>query len=299
MNSQKNTRILKSIAKTISNKLHCDRHGSCVHFAEIFVDEVNNKHPELLDDFDVIEGYVNVNFGDGIPQEHTWVRLKNGDIIDPTFLQFSKYDSNVDYSKKRTKVYSGQEYYDGGKEGSWFSERRKQFPSTVFKEGKIESIRRILREELESKWNTGNKYDYQHGFCHYFAYNIIGRLKKLYPNKNIRYYLILADEVYDFDEGDVEQSYLIHAYIKIDDLYLDSNGFSTEEEIEQRTEDWYNRQLTELPEDYRIDIWHDEYDQIPEHFFNNQFCNTGTIKKDIDQFLSHPEVKKLLKNLVD
>lgn len=155
-----------------------------------------------------------------------------------------------------------------------------------------------INEGLEDTWNTGNKYgnkyDYQHGFCHYFAYNIIGKLKKLYPDKNIRYYLILADEVYDFDEGDIEQSYLIHAYIKIDDLYLDSNGFSTEDEIEERTKDWYERQLPMLPEDYRIDIWHDEYDEIPKMFFNNQFCNTGTIKKDVDKFLSHPEVKELL-----
>lgn len=160
-----------------------------------------------------------------------------------------------------------------------------------------------IQESLEDKWNTGNKhgnkYDYQHGFCHYFAYNIIGKLKKLYPEKNIRYYLILADEVYDFDEGDVEQSYLIHAYIKIDDLYLDSEGFSTENEIEERTEDWYQRQLIELPEDYRIDIWHDEYDHIPENFFNNQFCNTGMIKKDIEKFLSHPEVKELLKTNIN
>ena len=158
-----------------------------------------------------------------------------------------------------------------------------------------ESIRRILREELEPKWNTENKYDYQHGFCHYFAYNIIGRLKKLYPNKNIRYYLILADEVYDYDEGEVEQSYLIHAYIKIDDLYLDSNGFATEDEIEKRTQDWYDGQLEELPEDYRIDIWHDEYNKIPKYFLNNQFCNTGIIKKDIETFLSYPEVRELLK----
>lgn len=159
-------------------------------------------------------------------------------------------------------------------------------------------IKKILNEELESKWNVGNKYgnkyDYQHGYCHYFAYNIIGRLRKLYPNKNIRYYLILADEVYDFDEGEVEQSYLIHAYIKIDNLYLDSNGFTTESEIEERADDWYNRQLIELPEDYRIDIWHDEYDEIPDMFFNNNFCNKGMIQNDVNRFLSHPDVKELL-----
>jgi hypothetical protein len=162
-----------------------------------------------------------------------------------------------------------------------------------------EHIRKVLMETLEDKWNTGNKYgnkyDYQHGYCHYFAYNIIGRLKKLYPDKNIRYYLILADEVYDFDEGDIEQSYLIHAYIKIDNMYLDSNGFSNEDEIEERTEGWYQRQLNQLPEDYRIDIWHDEYDEIPKMFFNSKFCNVDSVKRDVERFLSHPEVKELLK----
>ena len=149
MNPQENILILKQISKKISNKLHCDRHGSCVHFAEIFVEEVNDKYPELLNDFDVIEGYVNAKFGNGIPQEHTWIRLNNGEIIDPTFSQFDKYDKNAQYSKRRTKVYSGQEYYDEGKEGSWFSERRKQLPSSVFKEGKRESIRKVLREETK------------------------------------------------------------------------------------------------------------------------------------------------------
>jgi hypothetical protein len=159
MNLQQNIKILKGIAKKISNKLHCDRHGSCVHFAEIFVEEVNNQHPELLNDFDVIEGYVNAKFGDGIPQEHTWIRLNNGDIIDPTFSQFDKYDKNAQYSKKRTKVYSGQEYYDEGKKGSWFSERRKKLPSTVFKEVKKESIRRILKEEISIKDKLKNMID--------------------------------------------------------------------------------------------------------------------------------------------
>ena len=45
--------ILKSIANEVSDKLHCDRHGSCVHFAEIFVDEVNEQYPELLNNFDI------------------------------------------------------------------------------------------------------------------------------------------------------------------------------------------------------------------------------------------------------
>jgi hypothetical protein len=136
-------RILKGVAKKLSNKLHCDRHGSCVHFAELFVEEINNTHPELLKEFDVIEGYVDVKFGEGKPQEHTWIRLSNDEVIDPTFMQFTKYDKNAKYSRKRTKSYTGQEYYDEGVKGSWFSKRRKEQPDTVFKGRLQENIHRI------------------------------------------------------------------------------------------------------------------------------------------------------------
>ena len=142
-------RILKGVAKKLSNKLHCDRHGSCVHFAELFVEEINNTHPELLKEFEVIEGYVDVKFGEGKPQEHTWIRLSDDEVIDPTFMQFTKYDKNAKYSRKRTKSYTGQEYYDKGVIESWFSKRREEQPDTVFKGGLKESIRRILREETK------------------------------------------------------------------------------------------------------------------------------------------------------
>ena len=47
-------------------------------------------------------------------------------------------------------------------------------------------IRKILNETLESKWNEGN-YNYQHGYCHYFAYDIIDKIKKIFPNLNIKF----------------------------------------------------------------------------------------------------------------
>jgi len=124
--------ILKQVAKEVSNKLQCDRHGSCVHFAELFVEEVNNTHPELLKHFEVIEGHVNVWFGDGIPQQHTWIKLSNGEVIDPTFVQFTKLDETAKYSKKRPRSYTGQEYYDDGVNGTWFSLRREEHPDMVF-----------------------------------------------------------------------------------------------------------------------------------------------------------------------
>ena len=148
MKQQNPIKILKNIANKVSDKLHCDRYGSCVHFAEIFVDEVNKQYPELLNNFDVIEGYVNTKIGEGRPQEHTWIRLENDEIIDPTFLQFTKYDTKSSYSKRKSKIYSGQEYYEQGKEESWFSERRKQQPKTVFKESQYSTLLRRYASNL-------------------------------------------------------------------------------------------------------------------------------------------------------
>ena len=157
-----------------------------------------------------------------------------------------------------------------------------------------ESIRRILRETLESKWNEG-KYDYQYGYCHYFAYDIIGKIRKRFPNRKVNYYLLLANEV-DKDTDEVEQDYLLHVYIKIDDMLLDSNGFTTFDKAEKRMDDWYERQLPMVSEEYELNMWTEESDEIPEMFFNNRFCNTGKVKRDIERFLSNPIVKRILRD---
>ena len=40
----------------------------------------------------------------------------------------------------------------------------------------------------------------------------------------------------------------------------------------------------------------EETDEIPEHFFNNSFCNVGKVKKDMKDFLDNPIVRRILKN---
>jgi len=154
----------------------------------------------------------------------------------------------------------------------------------------LDSIKSLISEAIE--WNDGD-YDYQHGYCHYFAYDIIGKLKELYPEKDIRYLLLLGAE---YEEGDDEpiQEYLIHVYIAIDNYLLDSNGFSTWEEADERLDDWEQRQYELIPEDYELVVDTQETNEIPEWFFNNKFCNTNKVKKDIEKFLSHPEVIELL-----
>ena len=157
----------------------------------------------------------------------------------------------------------------------------------------LDSIKSILSEEIQ--WKDGG-YDYQHGFCHYFAYDIIGRLRKLYPQRNIRYYILLGSE---YEEGDDEpiQEYLIHVYIAIDNYLLDSNGFSTWEEADQRLDDWEQRQYELIPDDYELVVDTKETNEMPEWFFNNKFCNTKTVRQDVKKFLSHPEVRELLQGL--
>lgn len=97
--STNNSYLIKKIADSVSDKLYCDRNGSCVHFAEEFVLEVYSINAELLSEFFAIEGYVDCKIGDVIPQQHTWIELTNGEKIDPTFKQFTKYGW-ANYCKK-------------------------------------------------------------------------------------------------------------------------------------------------------------------------------------------------------
>lgn len=157
-----------------------------------------------------------------------------------------------------------------------------------------ESIRKILKETLESKWNKGN-YDYQHGYCHYFAYNIIDKIRKRFPDKNVNYYLLLAHEI-DTDNGEVMNDYLIHAYIQIDNMLLDSNGFTDHNKAWERAEEWERNQQHLLPEGYETEIWDEEANELPEWSFNNKFCNTGRVKKDLEDFLSHPVVQRIFRD---
>jgi len=156
-----------------------------------------------------------------------------------------------------------------------------------------ESIRKVLKETLESKWNNGN-YDYQHGYCHYFAYDIIGKIKKRFPNKKVNYYMILANEV-DTIDGTIVQNYLIHVYIQIDNMLLDSNGITTHDKAWKMAEEWEQRQAHLVPESYETKMWEEESDTIPEMFFNNSFCNTGRVKKDVEEFLNNPIVQRILR----
>ena len=138
-------------------------------------------------------------------------------------------------------------------------------------------------------------YDYQEGFCHYFADIIIDEIRKLVPDDfPVNYHLILAER-YD-DEGEVMEDVLIHAYIKIGNYYLDSEGFHTIEEVNEREKMWVDTEETITPEDYDFYSYQEETDSIPKHFFNTH-CKTSSIKKDIQDFISQPQFKEFITKL--
>lgn len=127
-------------------------------------------------------------------------------------------------------------------------------------------------------------YDYQHGYCHYFADIIISEIRKLLPKIKINYLLILAER-FD-DENELVDDVLIHAYIKVGNWLLDSKGFHPMSVSEKRLAEWEEREKRLTPEGYRFETDIEESEKIPEHFFNSKFCNKSIIKKDISEFLN-------------
>jgi hypothetical protein len=138
-------------------------------------------------------------------------------------------------------------------------------------------------------------YDYQYGYCHFFANHILKKIKKLVPkNVPVRYYLILGERLDDDDES--IEAVLIHAYIKIKDYYLDSDGFHSIHEVNQREEEWRQREEQLTEEGYSFDTWQTETDEIPEYFFN-RFCKVEKVKKDIEEFLLQPKIQEVFTKL--
>ena len=105
----------------------------------------------------------------------------------------------------------------------------------------------------------------------------------------------MAQEI-DKEDGTIVQDYLVHAYIKIDNMLLDSNGITTMDEAWKRLEEWEERQRHLVPDEYRTEIFDEETNEIPEWFFNNSFCNPGRVKKDMEEFLNNPIVKRILRD---
>jgi len=142
------------------------------------------------------------------------------------------------------------------------------------------------------EFKVGN--DYQWGHCHFFARYVKKVFEKLLPNKDIKFYLLLASRIDDEDE--VIDEVLIHAYLKIDNYYIDSEGVFDEEETELRVQEWADVEKDLTPDGYDFATWEDITDEIPEKFFN-RFCSTKHLEEDVRQFIKRPDILSLVKSL--
>ena len=142
------------------------------------------------------------------------------------------------------------------------------------------------------EFKVGN--DYQWGHCHFFARYVKKVFEKLLPNKEIKFYLLLASRIDDEDE--VIDEVLIHAYLKIDGYYIDSEGVFDEEETERRVQMWADVEKDLTPDGYDFATWEDITDEIPEIFFN-RFCSTKHLEEDVRQFINRPDIVSLVKSL--
>jgi hypothetical protein len=137
-------------------------------------------------------------------------------------------------------------------------------------------------------------YDYQHGYCHYFADIIINEIRTLIPKHSINYYLILAERVDDNNE--VIDDVLIHVYIKVGEYLLDSDGFHKMNDANIRLQQWEDTEETQTPDDYSYNTWMEESKEIPSYFFN-RYCKRSQVKKDIHDFISHPTFQEFITKL--
>ena len=133
--------------------------------------------------------------------------------------------------------------------------------------------------------------DYQFGHCHYFAKYLIRVFKEMLPNVDVKYHLLLAAR-YDDDE-EIIDDVLIHAYLKVGDYLIDSDGVHSIEDASDREKDWADREKNLTPDGYDFETWEEETENIPEMFFN-RFCSTKQLKEDVKDFIKRPDVLKVI-----
>ncbi|MDB4235013.1 hypothetical protein N9828_00795 [bacterium] len=95
------------------------------------------------------------------------------------------------------------------------------------------------------------------------------------------------------DDDNIIDEVLIHAYLRVGDLLIDSEGVHTINVASLREKDWADLEKDLTPEGYQFGTWEDEYDYIPEIFFN-KFCSTKHLKQDVVDFLMRDDVQQVI-----
>lgn len=143
--------------------------------------------------------------------------------------------------------------------------------------------------------------DYQYGDCMFFSEELKNTLKNLLPNHVLKYEMILGYREYeDRDKEDV----LVHVYINIDNkYYLDSNGINSQSNIDERMDEWFEVQESNLNDyirkydsEYSFNCYPETGDHIPENLIP-ETCNTIQLKKDINDYLNREDIKDLIAGL--
>ena len=90
------------VAAEAARKIRCWKSGSCRYAAEEITKAL--VHQGLLG-FQVVEGYVRQPSGFyGPKNQHTWILLRDGTRIDPTFIQFEEGTAYAGIKKKHRPV---------------------------------------------------------------------------------------------------------------------------------------------------------------------------------------------------
>ena len=89
---------------------------------------------------------------------------------------------------------------------------------------------------------------------------------------------------------------LVHAYLKVGDYLIDSEGVHTIDIASEREKEWADREMDLTPDGYDFSTWEESRDEIPEMFFN-RFCSTKKLKQDVIDFVKRQDVQEVIQKL--
>lgn len=133
--------------------------------------------------------------------------------------------------------------------------------------------------------------NYQFGHCHYFAQYLIKVFRELLPNEDIKYHLIYANRM--DNNNDIIDEVLIHAYLRVGDYLIDSEGVNELSVASDREKQWTEKEKDSTPDGYDFEVWEEESDDIPEMYFNRH-CSTKLLKQDVIDFVKRQDVRELI-----
>jgi hypothetical protein len=111
------------------------------------------------------------------------------------------------------------------------------------------------------------------------------------PKVDVKYHLVLAAR-YDDDE-EIIDDVLIHAYLKVGDYLIDSEGVHSIDTASDRAQSWADVEKDLTPDGYDFETWEEQSENIPEMFFN-RWCSNKQLKDDVLEFVKRPDVMEVV-----